>query len=154
MGNFMGNQYIQLVKVLYCKLPTIGKKPPSDPISSYLFLIGAEVLSILILRNPDIVGIIIGENELKLVQFADDTTLILGTLHSLQSALNTLEIFGTLSGLRMNKDNTKLIWIGRKKFVKEKLDISENLTWGETQLSLLGLEFSTSLIIIIIVGFI
>ena len=44
----------------------------------------------MILENPDIVGIIIGENEFKLVQFADDTTLILGgTLHSLQSALNT-----------------------------------------------------------------
>ena len=110
------------------------------------FFLGAEVLSIMILKNPDIVGIIIGENEFKLAQFADDTTLILdGTLHSLQSALNTLEIFGTLSGLRMNKDKTKLIWIGRKKLAKEKLNVSENLTWGETQFSLLGLEFSTSL---------
>ena len=62
-----------------------------DPISSYLFLLGAEVLSIMVFKNPDIVGIIIGENDFKLVQFADDTTLILdGTLHSLQSALNTL----------------------------------------------------------------
>ena len=113
-----------------------------DPISSYLFLFGTKVLSIMIFKNPDIVGIIIGKNEFKLVQFADDTTLILdGTLHSLQLALNTLEIFGTLSGLRMNKDKTKLIWIGRKMFVKEKLNISENLTWGETQFSLLGLEF-------------
>ena len=117
-----------------------------DPISSYLFLLGAEILSIMILKNPDIVGIIIGENEFKLVQFADVTTLIFdGTLHSLQSALNTLEIFGTLSGLRMNKDKTKLIWIGRKKFVKEKLNISENLKWSETQFSLLDLEFSTAL---------
>ena len=32
-GRFMGkgNQHIQLVKVLYCKLPTIGKKLPSFP---------------------------------------------------------------------------------------------------------------------------
>ena len=31
MGSFVdrGNQYIQLVKVLYCKLPTIGKQLPS-----------------------------------------------------------------------------------------------------------------------------
>ena len=68
-----------------------------------------------------------------------------GTLHSLQSVLNTLEIFGSLSGLRMNTDKTKLIWIGHKKLVKEKLNISENLSWGETHFSLLGLEFSTSL---------
>ena len=34
MGNWegRGNQYIQLVKVLYCKLPTIGKKPPAFPL--------------------------------------------------------------------------------------------------------------------------
>ena len=33
MGSFMGrgNQYIQLVKVLYCKLLTISKKLPSFP---------------------------------------------------------------------------------------------------------------------------
>ena len=96
-----------------------------DPISAYLFLLGAEILSIMIISNPDIVGIVIREKEFKLVQFADDTTLMLdGTLHSLQSALNTLEIFGSLSGLRMNKDKTMLIWIWRKKLVKEKLNIS------------------------------
>ena len=78
-----------------------------DPISAYLFLLGAEILSIMIISNPDIVGIVIREKEFKLVQFADDTTLMLdGTLHSLQSALNTLKIFGSLSGLRMNKDKT------------------------------------------------
>ena len=34
MGSFVGrgNQYIQLVKVLYCKLPTIGKQLPTFPL--------------------------------------------------------------------------------------------------------------------------
>ena len=69
------------------------------------------------------------------------------TLHFLQSALyiNTLKIFGSLTGLRMNKNKSKLIWIGHKNFVKEKLNTSKNLAWCETQFSLLGLEFSTSL---------
>ena len=33
-GSFMGrgNQYIQLVKVLYCKLPTDGKQLPAFPL--------------------------------------------------------------------------------------------------------------------------
>ena len=33
MGSFVGsgNQYIQLVKVLYCNLPTIGKRLPTFP---------------------------------------------------------------------------------------------------------------------------
>ena len=35
-GSFVGrgNQYIQLVKVLYCKLPTIGKQVPNYHIKS------------------------------------------------------------------------------------------------------------------------
>ena len=48
-----------------------------DPISSYLFLIGAEILSRLILNNKDITGIIIDGFEFRLTQFADDTTLLL-----------------------------------------------------------------------------
>ena len=34
MGSFMGREdhYIQLVKVLYCKLPTIGKQLPAFPL--------------------------------------------------------------------------------------------------------------------------
>ena len=34
MGSFMGrgNQYIQLVRVLYCKLPSNGKQLPAFPL--------------------------------------------------------------------------------------------------------------------------
>ena len=43
-------------------------------------------------------------------------TLILdGSRCSLQAALDVLEIFGSISGLSMNSDKTKVIWIGCKK---------------------------------------
>ena len=78
-----------------------------DLISSYLFILGAQILQILISENQTINGIKINEKEIKLSQFADDTTLILdGTTSSLQATLNTLEIFGTFSGLRMNTKNS------------------------------------------------
>ena len=38
----------------------------------------------------------------KLTQFADDTIILDGTTNSLQATLNTLEIFGDMSGLIMN----------------------------------------------------
>ena len=76
-----------------------------DPLSPFLFLIGAEILSILIKINPDVVGFLFYTEQIKLTQFADDTTLILdGSDHSLQSALNVLEIFGNFSGLKMNME--------------------------------------------------
>ena len=41
----------------------------------------------------------------KITQFADDTTIILdGERDSLQLALNVLEMFGSVSGLKMNTD--------------------------------------------------
>ena len=117
-----------------------------DPISAYLLLIGAEILSRLIQINPNIIGIKVENMEFKLTQFADDTTLILdGSQHSLQSALNTLEIYRNISGLKMNKEKTKVIWIGRKKISKDKLNVSVDLEWGCTDFTLLGIEFSTNL---------
>ena len=71
-----------------------------DPLSVYLFLICAQVLYIMIESNQDIKGINVNGKEIKVTQFADDTTLILnGECGPLQSALNTLEIFGNYSGL-------------------------------------------------------
>ena len=61
-----------------------------------------------------------------------------GSQHSLQSALNTLEIYGNISGLKMNKEKTKVIWIGQKRFSKDKLNVSLDLEWGCTDFTILG----------------
>ena len=117
-----------------------------DPLSPYLFLFGAEILALLLILNPDVVGLKLFTHEFKLTQFADDTTLILdGTQNSLQAALNTLEIFGNFSGLKMNREKTRVIWIGRKKHSKDKLKVSVNLDWGKTEFVLLGITFDVDL---------
>ena len=96
--------------------------------------------------NPNIKGLKIENNEFKLTQFADDTTLILdGSQHSLESALNIIETYGTFSGLKMNMEKTKVIWIGRKRFSKEKLSVSAKLEWGCSDFTLLGIDFSLNL---------
>ena len=85
-----------------------------DPIAPYLFIICAQILYYLINKNADIKGINIRNKEFRLTQFADDTTLILdGSQSSLQAALNTIEVFGSYSGLKINESKTKLVWIGR-----------------------------------------
>ena len=97
-------------------------------------------------KNPDIKTINIGNKEFCLTQFADDTTLILdGSQSSLQAALNTIEVFGSYSGLKINKSKTKLVWIGRKKHSKWKLNINSNFEWGVSEFKLLGIWFSVDL---------
>ena len=109
-------------------------------------MICAQILYLMINKNPDIKGVIFGNEEVKMSQFADDTTLTLdGIQKSLQAALSTLEIFGSYSGLRMNKSKTKLIWIGSKKHSKDKLSVKLNLERGETKFTLLGIKFDVDL---------
>ena len=105
----------------------------------YLLLLGAEILSIMIRINANIFGLLIDGIEFKLTQFADNTTVILnGSQQSLQAALNTLKIFGNMSSLCMSKDKTKMIWIGRKRFCREKLGISAHLNWDGTEFTMLS----------------
>ena len=100
----------------------------------------------MILQNGEIKGLIISNHEIKLFQFADDTTLILdGSTNSLQAALNTIEVFGSFSGLKMNTTKTKLVLIGRKKHSKDKLFVNSKLDWGTTSFNLFGLQFSVDL---------
>ena len=52
-------------------------------------------------NNVNIKGISVDNNEIKITQYADDTTLILdGSREALASALNLLEDFSKVSGLR------------------------------------------------------
>lgn len=48
-----------------------------DPIAPYLFLLCAEILSILIKQNNHIKGIFVNDKEHKISQYADDTLLTL-----------------------------------------------------------------------------
>ena len=117
-----------------------------DPIASLEFLVCGHFLCLLILGDQNIKGIKVKGKEHKLTQFADDTTLLLdGTQKSLQASLNAIEIFGTFSGLKMNKDKTKIIWLGRQKHSEDKLVTNPPLAWGEVEFDLLGLKFHVDL---------
>ena len=117
-----------------------------DPIAPYLFIICSFFLTVMIDQNKLVKGIKLGNDEVKIIQFADDTTIFLdGMEGSLQNTLNIIEIFGTYSGLKMNKDKSELIWFGKKKHTKAKLCKNTTLSWGQTEFKLLGITFSTNL---------
>ena len=81
-----------------------------------------------IVNDKTINSISVNRNEFRITQFADDTTLILdGSKTTLLPALNVLEIYGNMSGLKVSIDKTKLVWIGKKHFSKDKLDVGRDL---------------------------
>ena len=63
-------------------------------ISPYLFILSAELLSNKIRQDSTLKGIKVFGNEIKLSQFADDTTLFNADLASLEKALKIEMILG------------------------------------------------------------
>ena len=114
-----------------------------DPISPYIFLLCAEILGILIRGNKNIKGIKLFDIEFKLSQYADDTSQFLdGSEQSLRETLSTLDLFHKVSGLRMNEEKTKLIWIGSMTGSEVRLCPEKNLGWVNEQFTALGVKFS------------
>ena len=64
------------------------------PLSPYLFILGAEILACKIRQNKEIQGIRIFNSEAKISQFADDTSLICKSCHSVEKAIEVLDSFG------------------------------------------------------------
>ena len=77
-----------------------------------MFILSAEILATKIRQDNSICSIFISHKELKISQFADDTSLIYRNLISAQNALLILNEFGILSGLKLNESKTKAVWLG------------------------------------------
>ena len=115
-----------------------------DPISPYIFILCAEVLSHMIRKHNGIKGIVINNKEYKLNQYADDTQIFLdGTELSLENTLKTLNIFYLMSGLKLNIDKTKAIWIGSCSKSTRRLCLNYNLDWNQEPFKILGVTFTS-----------
>ena len=113
-----------------------------DPLSPYLFILVAEILSCTIKWNPNIKGITLNDTEFLISQYADDTSLFLdGSEKSLAEALDTIQKFGICSGLKMNIEKTNIIWIGSKRNYTGKL-LNIDLNWNRTgKFKSLGIDY-------------
>ena len=115
------------------------------PLSPYIFLLCVEILAERIRTNKDIEGIFIKGNEIKVSQYADDTTLILnGSEKSLTDALSDLELFSTISGLKLNNKKTEALWIGSYTGRADQLCPEKNLKWVKDKTKTLGVWISTN----------
>ena len=120
-----------------------------DPLSSYLFILCVEILSISVRNNDEIKGIKINK-EFKLAQYADDTTAILSDIESIRPLFREIELFGTISGLELNKEKTQVMPLGPNiidhDIFKERLDNIFNRELQSTikPVKVLGIYISNS----------
>ena len=105
------------------------------PLSPYLFILGVEILASRIRTDKNVAGIEIFDTEHKISQFADDTTLLLSNLTSVLNSLTLVDQFGSISGLSLNVEKTKALWLGHWKFKNSK---PFGLKWTKDTVRALG----------------
>ena len=102
------------------------------PLSALVFVLSVEIMASRLRNNKDIKGFQIQIDEkthsIKISQLADDTTLFSTSKEEIYLAFNEIEIFGSFSGLLMNKKKTGGIWVGKVKYSKDKI---EGIKWSE-----------------------
>ena len=116
------------------------------PLSALLFVIAAEFLANKIRKNNHIKGVCFSNNnsrfELKLLQYADDTTFFVADKDSLEVILKELDMFGKVAGPKINKEKTAMLWVGKK---ENRWNLSDmELTWEEDVIRYLGFYITGS----------
>ena len=123
-----------------------------DPLSSYLFILGSELLAIKIRAQADTAGFCF-ENLIHILdQYADDLTAYLKvyendmqrTEANLRKVISLIGDFYKMSGLKVNVNKTKAIWFGEMADSNAELCVDLGLKWVK-QFKLLGLNFDNKL---------
>ena len=109
------------------------------PLSGVLFVLGIELLSRYIKNDPTIKGIQVNKHELKISQYADDTTVFVRDLDSVTSLLRVLNEFKEHSGLEINTTKTEAMWLGEW---KDRTDEPFGFKWPKEPINALGVFFS------------
>ena len=117
-----------------------------DPLSPYLYLICAEVLSIMLRESNQVKGITVNNQDFLLSQFADDTAICLdGTEDSFNETIRLLSNFADFSGLKINFDKTIVTWIGSMKNSNIRFLRDKNFCWDPGIFTYLGIKFSLNI---------
>ena len=111
-------------------------------LSGILFIIAIELLAQQIRRSEMIKGIEIankGSQEVKLSQYADDTTVLLRDSESVVHLFELLSLFERCSGLKINESKSELLWLGSWRHRKDKF---LDLQLSDVPVYALGVHFS------------
>lgn len=103
------------------------------------FVLAAQPLACKIRQHKEIQGIAIFGKELKLSQFADDTTLFNSNYNSVEKAITILDNFDDVSGLKLNPSKSRALWLGSRRHRKDK---PFGFQWPEEPIFTMGIFIS------------
>ena len=113
-------------------------KDDGAPLSGLLFVIEIELLVRALKKDTDIKGIKVEQKEIKITQYADDTTVLVKFCDSVLRLLKLLEEFRQVSGLEINTEKTEVMWLGTWKNRTEK---PFEFKWPQEPVLALGVHF-------------
>ena len=141
-----GDNFIHMIKVSYhniqskVKINGLLSEPftePFSPPSMLLYIIAAEVLANFIIANKRIKGIQIGNHEIKLVNFADDTTILLRDIDCLNRIQSILKLYEDASSSKINFTKSQALWAGD---YKNKFDKPGAMVWSNVFIKIIGIN--------------
>ena len=112
------------------------------PLSMLLFTLATDVLAKKIHASPYIRGLKLGTCQLKIQQYADDTTLLLCDSKEIKPALEIVRNFTTHSNLKLNTKKTTILSNSNTLIQEAKRNLP-NATYAK-EVRILGLLFSSS----------
>ena len=111
------------------------------PLSPYLFIIASEVLARSMRENKKIMGIKIGNQELKIKQYADDMqNFSIFDKNSINAIFANLEKFNKVSGSKVNFDKSHLLRLGPIGNTNATCSLNYTVKWTNGPLEILGME--------------
>ena len=97
----------------------------------------------MIRQNKTIKGILIGETEHKISQYADDTDIMLeGERNSFEETIKIINTFGNKSGLFLNAGKTSAISLGIKRNLPIKYMPNLHMDWNPPKFKIPGIWFT------------
>lgn len=112
-------------------------------LSPLLYVLCMEPLAIKVRQDPHISGLRIpgSSEEVRIIQYADDTNLVVTTIASIRKVFLLWELYGLASGSSLNKDKCWGLWLGGWKNNPEK---AYGLNWVSDSKKIFGIYLGNS----------
>lgn len=107
------------------------------PISALIFILCVEIMAIKIRNNKNIKGLIFNVEEHKISQYADDSTLVMTNLESIDHSLLIINEFSNYSSLRLNVDKSEIVLLGQLKLLA--IETYANIKIQKSHIKCLGI---------------